>query len=118
MLENQVTSVKRARDKVTVTIQSVKNANTLHEGETLGPEIDMEFDEIVFACDADTALTILGTQATMMEKKVLGNVKASTPFHSRGRASPRTVSLRHLCHTLRQGIHGKGQQFYHESPHC
>lgn len=75
MLETQATAVKRAKDKVTVTIQSVKNANTLREGEILGPETEMEFDEIVFACDADTALTILGTNATVMEKKVLGNVK-------------------------------------------
>ena len=32
-----------------------------------------EFDEIVFACDAETALKLLGKeQATFTERKVLG----------------------------------------------
>ncbi|CDZ98452.1 hypothetical protein [Phaffia rhodozyma] len=42
------------------------------EGEDEGTEA---FDEIVFACDADAALKILGKQATWREKFVLGNVK-------------------------------------------
>lgn len=33
------------------------------------------FDEIVFACDADTALKILGKCATWRERNVLGSVK-------------------------------------------
>ena len=34
-----------------------------------------QFDEIVFACDAETALKILDNQASFMERKVLSNVK-------------------------------------------
>ena len=34
-----------------------------------------KFDEIIFGCDAETALKLLGSQATFIEKKVLGNVK-------------------------------------------
>lgn len=33
------------------------------------------FDEVIFALDADSALKILGSQATWKEKKILGNVK-------------------------------------------
>ena len=33
------------------------------------------FDEIIFACDAETCLKILGNQATFLERKVLGNVR-------------------------------------------
>lgn len=33
------------------------------------------FDELILAVDADTALKLLGNNATWMEKKVLGNVK-------------------------------------------
>lgn len=32
------------------------------------------FDEIIIACDADSALKVLGKDATWMERKVLGNV--------------------------------------------
>jgi predicted NAD/FAD-binding protein len=33
------------------------------------------FDEIIFACDAETCLKILGNQATFLERKLLGNVR-------------------------------------------
>ncbi|KIM34211.1 hypothetical protein M408DRAFT_325676 [Serendipita vermifera MAFF 305830] len=75
LLETQVVSVHREHDGVTVTTQSVKNSNILHEGEILGTTQELRFDEIIFACDADTALKVLGNEATFMERKVLGNVK-------------------------------------------
>lgn len=38
-------------------------------------QVREQFDEIVFACDAETAMKLLGDQATYTERKVLGNVK-------------------------------------------
>ena len=75
MMETQVVSVHRKPDGVVVTVQSVKNFNTLHDGEILGETQDLCFDEIIFGCDADTTLKILGQEATFMERKALGNVK-------------------------------------------
>lgn len=75
MLETQAVSVKRQKKGVTITIQLVKNSNTLHEGEILGSLSQMEFDDVIFACDADTALKILGDSSTFLERKILGNVK-------------------------------------------
>ncbi|CAG8666719.1 9379_t:CDS:2 [Acaulospora colombiana] len=75
LLETQAISVLRRRDGVTLSVQSVKNSNTLHENETLGEIRQLQFDEMILACDANTALKILGTEATFMEKRVLGNVK-------------------------------------------
>ncbi|KAG8848998.1 hypothetical protein FRB91_010324 [Serendipita sp. 411] len=74
-LETQVLSVERNKSGVTILTQNVKNSNTLHEGEILGDNLEMHFDEIILACDADTALKILGKDATFLERKVLGNVK-------------------------------------------
>lgn len=34
-----------------------------------------DFDEVIMAIDADTALTILGKEASWMERQVLGRVK-------------------------------------------
>jgi predicted NAD/FAD-binding protein len=75
LLETQAVSVVRKKAGVTVSVQAVQNSNTLHENETLGDTRQLDFDEIIMACDADTALKILGTEATFMEKRVLGNVK-------------------------------------------
>lgn len=75
MLEIQAISVKRRQEGIILTVQSVKNSNTLHEGEVLGEPAQLEFDDVVFACDADTALKILGDSATFLERRVLGNVK-------------------------------------------
>lgn len=35
----------------------------------------LTFDEIILAADADSSLRMLGSEATWMERKVLGNVK-------------------------------------------
>jgi predicted NAD/FAD-binding protein len=56
----KVEHIKRANNKVTVTDQH---------------NLSETFDEIVFACDAESALKILSTSATFMERKVLSNVK-------------------------------------------
>ncbi|KAG8832475.1 hypothetical protein FRC17_001296 [Serendipita sp. 399] len=74
-LETQVLSIERSKAGVKVTAQKVKNSNTLHEGEILGDILETHFDEIIFACDADSALKILGSGATFLERKALGNVK-------------------------------------------
>jgi hypothetical protein len=79
MLETQVVHVHRGKNSVKVGIQSVKNANTLHEDEIGGDIREQEFDEIIFACDADTALTILGKQATSLERQILSKVKVREP---------------------------------------
>lgn len=75
MLKNQAVEVHRGKDSIKIAVQTIENANTLHEGEATGEIRELEFDEIIFACDAHTALTILGDQATFLERKVLGNVK-------------------------------------------
>ncbi|PVG03214.1 FAD/NAD(P)-binding domain-containing protein [Serendipita vermifera] len=75
LLETQAISVIRKKDGVTLSVQDVKNSNTLHENESMGEIRQLQFDEMILACDADTALKILGTGATSMEQRVLGNVK-------------------------------------------
>ncbi|EIW75654.1 hypothetical protein CONPUDRAFT_112209 [Coniophora puteana RWD-64-598 SS2] len=82
----QVTRILRGRpvegssSKATVSVQ-VFSQSTAGLGtdqkpkEPFGPEERDEFDELIMACDADSALKILGKQASWMERKVLGNVK-------------------------------------------
>lgn len=41
------------------------------------PEVEERYDELVFACLADTAERLLGKRASWIEKKVLGNTKWS-----------------------------------------
>lgn len=45
--------------------------------EPLGTDTCAEFDELILAVDADSALKILGENASWLEKKILGNVKVS-----------------------------------------
>lgn len=66
--ENVKTHFNRGVERIERNSQGIKlyDANKTME----------EFDEIVFACDAETALKLLGKeQATFTERKVLGNVK-------------------------------------------
>ena len=35
------------------------------------------WDEVIMCCDADASLKLLGSDATWLEKKILGNVKVS-----------------------------------------
>jgi predicted NAD/FAD-binding protein len=68
MIEKSVNvkaSFNRGVEKIERTSRSIKVYDT--------NQIMEEFDEIVFACDAETALKLLGNnQATFAEKKVLG----------------------------------------------
>lgn len=100
MLEIQATSIKRRKDGVILTVQSVKNSNTLHEGEELGDVSQLKFDEVIFACDADTALKVLGESATFMERKILGNVKVCSSVYHHTLCLTWTVSIRCVCHSL------------------
>ena len=58
--KRNVTKIERSRQKVLI-----QDGNGLIE----------EFDEVVLACDAETALKLLGEGASFMERKVLGNVR-------------------------------------------
>ena len=67
-LETEVTQVvERAAGSVKL---KSKRLNVPGEGER-----EDTFDEIIFAVDADSALKILGKQASWKERKILGNVK-------------------------------------------
>lgn len=67
-LETEVTRVIERKDG-NVRLRS-KRLNAEGEGER-----EESFDEVIFAVDADSALKILGNQATWKERKILGNVK-------------------------------------------
>ena len=45
------------------------------DGNYQGDPQTAAFDELILALDADSALKVLGKEATWMEKRVLGNVK-------------------------------------------
>lgn len=42
---------------------------------TDGAGVSERFDEVVFACDAETALKVLGKGASWLEQRLLGNVR-------------------------------------------
>ncbi|GAB00056.1 uncharacterized protein L969DRAFT_90947 [Mixia osmundae IAM 14324] len=76
----QVLSVKRTSGKngldgVTLVSRDVKDVDNNLEIVGPGKEHTETFDELVLACDADSALKILGKDASWKEKKILGNVK-------------------------------------------
>lgn len=77
LLQHEVTLVKRAKDCVTVQWQSIDHVDGEGVSRGIGDAGEAHYDEIVFCCDADTCLKLLGKSAMWMEKKVLGNVKVS-----------------------------------------
>ena len=78
LLQHEVTLVKRSKDSVTVQWQLIDHVDEEGVSRGIGDAGEANFDEVVFCCDADTCLKLLGKSATWMEKKVLGNVKVST----------------------------------------
>jgi hypothetical protein len=61
-----------------VKVYSRQTRGTDNNQEVVGPGDKInckEFDELILAVDADAAKVILGSGATWMEEKVLGNVK-------------------------------------------
>jgi predicted NAD/FAD-binding protein len=76
----EVTRVKRSRRGVDVWSRPTQGTSNSQYVVEPGRETKEVFDEIVFCCDADAALQILGTDATLLEKKILGNVKVSYSF--------------------------------------
>ena len=86
--QQQVTRITRgdhaltSSSKAYVQLWSCSTGGTDHEQRVQGPlgtETCDEFDELIMAVDADSALKILGENASWLEKKILGNVKVSTP---------------------------------------
>jgi hypothetical protein len=70
VIENSKCNVFFNRQVARVT----RTANSVRVQDTKGVEV--EYDEIVFACDAETTLKLIGpNEATFLERKVLGNVK-------------------------------------------
>ena len=78
LLQHEATLVKRTKDSVTVQWQLVDHVDEEGGSHGIGGAGEADFDEVVFCCDADTCLKLLGKSATWMERKVLGNVKVST----------------------------------------
>lgn len=77
LTSHEVTSVLRSSSCVKVTYRQTEGTNL--EQNVVGgkEEVEGTFDEIVFACDADAAVKLLGKGASWLEKKALGNVKVS-----------------------------------------
>lgn len=71
----EVTRVKRSQRGVDVWSRPTQGTNNSQIVVEPGRETKEFFDEIIFCCDADAALQILGDDATFLERKVLGNVK-------------------------------------------
>lgn len=70
---NVKASFNRSVERVERTPQGIK----LYDNN----QIMEQFDEIVFACDAETALKLLGnSQATYIERKVLGKYILFTKY--------------------------------------
>ena len=78
LLQHEVTLVKRAKDSVTLQWQRIDRVDEEGVSRGIGDAGEADFDEVVFCCDADTCLKLLGKSASWMEKKILGNVKVST----------------------------------------
>ena len=69
IMENSEVKICFKRTAVKVQRRSGKVVVTDHDG------VEEIFDEIVLGCDAETSLKLLSTEASYMERKVLGNVK-------------------------------------------
>ena len=69
-LSTEVTEVvERKNGKVTLKVRKIDDESTSDGSETV------EFDEMIMAIDADSAVKVLGKQASWKERKILGNVK-------------------------------------------
>lgn len=77
LLQHEVTLVKRTKDNVTLQWRLIDHVDEEGVSRGIGDAGEANFDEVVFCCDADTCLKLLGESATWMERKVLGNVKVS-----------------------------------------
>jgi predicted NAD/FAD-binding protein len=70
-LSTEVTEVvQRKKGKVVLKVKKVDD-----EATSDATEETLEFDEMIMAVDADSALKVLGKQASWKERKILGNVK-------------------------------------------
>ena len=78
LLQYEVTLVKRTKDGVTLQWRLIDHVDEEGVSRGIGNIGEAGFDEVVFCCDVETCLKLLGESATWMEKKVLGNVKVST----------------------------------------
>ncbi|KAH0828754.1 hypothetical protein J3R83DRAFT_3178 [Lanmaoa asiatica] len=75
---NRVHASSHGSHKPNVQVWSRSTGGTDEEQrvrEPIGTETCAEFDELIIAVDADSALKILGENASWLEKKILGNVK-------------------------------------------
>jgi len=66
---------KMGREAIEVVTREKGNVRIKWREEATGFEGEGVFDEVIFAGDADSTLKLLGKQATMMERFVLGSVK-------------------------------------------
>lgn len=70
-------SERNSKEGAKVRYRHLDNVNNELQGEGAGEIKEGRWDEIIFACDADSSLKILGKDATWKERRVLGNVKVS-----------------------------------------
>lgn len=114
MTSHEVTSVLRSSSCVKVTHRETEGTNL--EQNVVGgkEEVEGTFDEIVFACDADAAVKLLGKGASWLEKKALGNVKVSVTADSFRRLQVEhrltftlriIVPIRRFNYPLRRRVH-------------
>jgi predicted NAD/FAD-binding protein len=92
-MNREVTQVRRKRKGVEVWSRSTQGTNNAQEVVDAGEEEMEVFDELILCCDADTALQILGDDASWLERRILGNVKV------RFQGDYSCTSLQLLCST-------------------
>jgi len=110
LLQREVTLVKRTKDGITVQWQLIDHVDGEGVSCGIGGAGEADFDEIVFCCDADTCLKLLGKNATWMEKKVLGNSRLERHFSTRQFAYRQSlVPVGCFHYLLRQRLYGKGK---------
>ena len=83
LLQHEVALVRRTKDGSTIQWQVIDHVHGEGVSHVIGDAGEADFDEVVFCCDADACLKLLGMCTTWMEKKILGNVKVSMDtFHT------------------------------------
>ncbi|KAJ3561360.1 hypothetical protein NP233_g10242 [Leucocoprinus birnbaumii] len=73
--KREVTQVRRKRNGVEVWSRPTEGTDNGQDVIDPGKEEMEVFDELIFCCDADAALKILGSDASWLERRILGNVK-------------------------------------------
>lgn len=76
LTSHELLSIDRTKTEVKVQYRACEGTNL--DQEVFGGSkeiIEASFDEIILCCDANASLKLLGTGATWLEKKALGNVK-------------------------------------------